>query len=82
MKTGRCALAMFAVAAAALLAGCTSIGKPVDTSAILIRNVGVIPMDRPGLLTGQDVLIRNGRIEALARAGSLRVRAANIVAPS
>jgi hypothetical protein len=39
--------------------------------SILIRNVSVIPMDQPGVVSGQDVLVAGGRIVAIGRTGAV-----------
>ncbi len=45
----------------------------------LIRNVTVIPMERPGSVAGQDVVVAAGRVVALRRAGMVRPRAGDRV---
>lgn len=62
----------------ALLASCQSLPAQVDDGSpqILIRNVTVIAMDRPGSTPAQDVLIEGGRILAVGRTGSVRHRPA------
>ena len=39
---------------------------------LVFRGVNVIPMDRERVLENQTVVVRNGRITALGKAGSVR----------
>lgn len=38
---------------------------------ILIKNVNLVPMDKEGVVAAQDVLVRDGKITAIGRTGSL-----------
>lgn len=40
-------------------------GEPGSATRIIIENVTVIPMDREGLIPGQDVIVRSGQIEEI-----------------
>jgi imidazolonepropionase-like amidohydrolase len=68
------------LAAALSLQSCASVPRAGDgQSRTLIRNVTVIPMDRPGSVPRQDVVISNGRIVAIAGSGLVRARASDHV---
>lgn len=64
----RAAVAALILASAA---ACAEAQSGVGTTAF--TNVTVLPMDRPGTLGGQTVLVRDGVITAMGDAGSLRV---------
>jgi cytosine/adenosine deaminase-related metal-dependent hydrolase len=70
---------LFTMVAAAMTAGCQTLPAPAADNSILIRNVALIPMDRPNLLERQDVLIRGDRIAAMGPTGSLRARSREVV---
>lgn len=76
----RCWLGPLVVAAAAFaVPGCASAPPAqrvwgAEVGPTLIRNVTVIPMDRPGSLARQDVVVAGGRIVALRRSGSSPAR--------
>lgn len=58
------------------LASCAAILPQVEPEPrTLIRNVTVIPMDRPGSVPRQDVLVSGGQIVAVAKTGSVRAGA-------
>jgi hypothetical protein len=62
---GVAAAAVFSALAAALLAR-----QPLPTQTLVFTNVGVIPMDRERVLEGQTVVVRGGKILAMAAAGA------------
>jgi imidazolonepropionase-like amidohydrolase len=49
--------------------------SPDSLQVIAFVGVAVIPMDGPGVRSGQTVLVRRGRITAMGRAGAVRVPA-------
>ncbi len=55
---------------AALAAG-TTIAAFADDSALLIRNVSVVDVERSGIAAGRDVLIAGERIELIGTTGSI-----------
>ncbi len=58
------------------LASCATIPPQSEAGPrFLIRDVTVVPMDRPDSLPRQDVLVSRGRIVAVARTGTVRARA-------
>lgn len=73
-------LQLAALSLAAVLAGCQTVGEsPGAPANLLIRNVTVIPMERPGAMPGQDVLVEGDRITRIGPTGSMRRRAARVV---
>jgi imidazolonepropionase-like amidohydrolase len=62
------------VAAAGLSSCATTRVEQEGEPRTLIRDVTVIPMDRPGSLPHRDVLMAGERVIAVARAGSVRAR--------
>jgi imidazolonepropionase-like amidohydrolase len=44
------------------LAACLLAAAPLTADTVLIRNVNVIPMNRPAVLSGQNVIVTDGRI--------------------
>lgn len=70
-----------AVALALTSSACatTSNGPDQAAASTLIRNVTVIPMDRPEGLPARDVLVRGDRVVAVARANSLRTRGGAVI---
>ncbi|HEY0111666.1 MAG TPA: amidohydrolase family protein [Allosphingosinicella sp.] len=70
---------LLVISSALPLLGCASVQTP-PSGGTLIRNVTVIPMDKPGSLRARDVLIADGRIAAVVRSGTLRgARAAHVI---
>jgi Amidohydrolase family len=57
----------------ALLIGTPS--EPAPDSVVAFVNVGVVPMDRDRVLTGQTVIVRGGRISAVGPADQVKVPA-------
>lgn len=47
------------------LAACATTGSGAQQQPLVIRNVTVIPMDTEQVLSGQTVVVRDGRIEAM-----------------
>jgi imidazolonepropionase-like amidohydrolase len=59
-----------------VLASCAAVPPQRGAEpSTLIRDVTVIPMDRPGSLPRQDVLVSGGRIVAMGRTGTVRAGA-------
>ena len=48
---------------------------PADSGLVAFTDVAVVPMDRERVLEGQTVVVRDGRIEAVGPAASVRVPA-------
>lgn len=80
MRAGGC-LKSAAVTVLLMLGACQSIpSRSVpDAKGTLIRDVTVIPMDKPGAMARQDVIIEGGRVVALGNTGTLRQRTAQEV---
>lgn len=47
----------------------TAVPASAAETEVVFRNVNVLPMDRPTLLRGQDVVVRDGRIVAIQATG-------------
>lgn len=59
-----------------ILAACLAAapaGAAGPPTAVLFRNVTVVPMDRERVVPGQDVLVRGGVVDSAGRTGSLEV---------
>lgn len=59
----------FALAAVLLAAARPAVAA--DTETVLFRNVNVVTMTAPRVERGRDVLVRDGRIERIARSGRI-----------
>jgi cytosine/adenosine deaminase-related metal-dependent hydrolase len=70
---------LLALTALAMVPGCQSLPAPAVEGSTLIRNVALIPMDRPNLVERQDVLVRGDRIVAVGPTGSLRARFKEVI---
>lgn len=70
MRAARFVLTSLALAASSL--GAQAVTKDATEGAIAFIDVTVIPMDRERVLTGQTVVVENGRIASVGPAGSAR----------
>jgi imidazolonepropionase-like amidohydrolase len=57
----------------ALVAAAAAVPQPKPAPAFAFTNVNVLPMNRETVLSGQTVVIRDGKIAAMGAAGSVRV---------
>jgi imidazolonepropionase-like amidohydrolase len=67
---------LFVLATAAAAVTIHSIPQaPPDTAVIVFTDVTVVPMDRPRVLEGQNVVVHGGRITAVGPAATMRIAA-------
>lgn len=75
IRPGRTGVGRGVVALLALAATAAGAAAQSGAGATAFTDVTVLPMDRPGMLTGQTVLVRGGVIAEMGDAGSVRVPA-------